>query len=379
MKALALPGRGRFDREIAVLAVPALGALLADPLLSLVDTAFVGHLGAAALGALGVAVAAFEVVFFAFTFLEYGTTARVARAVGADDREGASRAAITALVLAAACGMVVALLLGWGAEAVVRAMGASAEVRTGAAWGTVAAQWLGAGLFVYLLTVRHRVRLGIHLALPDRAETAAFLRAAAHLAVRSGSLLAVFTLATAVAAQVSDAAVAAHQVVFQVWLFLALGLDALAVAGQAMVGARLGAGNGGDARAVADRLLVLGLGLGLVLAALVAAVAPTLPWWFTADPRVVSRVRSVYWLLVAAQPVGAVVFVWDGVFLGAGDFAYLAAATGGCSAAAAGLLLAVLPKGWGLPGVWWAILALIVLRGLTLAVRRVASAGPLGG
>jgi putative MATE family efflux protein len=248
----------------------------------------------------------------------------------------------------------------------------------GAAWGTVAAQWLGAGLFVYLLTVRHRVRLGIHLALPDRAETAAFLRAAAHLAVRSGSLLAVFTLATAVAARVSDAAVAAHQVVFQVWLFLALGLDALAVAGQAMVGARLGAGNGGDARAVADRLLVLGLGLGLVLAALVAAVAPTLPWWFTANPRVVSRVRSMYWLLVAAQPVGAVVFVRDGVFLGAGDFAYLAAATGGCSAAA-GLLLAVLPKGWGLPGVWWAILALIVLRGLTLAVRRVASAGPLGG
>jgi Na+-driven multidrug efflux pump len=113
MKALALPGRGRFDREIAVLAVPALGALLADPLLSLVDTAFVGHLGAA-LGALGVAVAAFEVVFFASTFLEYGTTARVARAVGADDREGASRAAITALVLAAACGMVAALLLGWG-------------------------------------------------------------------------------------------------------------------------------------------------------------------------------------------------------------------------------------------------------------------------
>lgn len=433
-------GRGPHDREIAALAIPALGALAADPLLSLVDTAFVGRLGAASLGALGVAVAAFAVVFQAFTFLEYGTTSRVARAVGAGNAGGAARATATALGIALASGAAAALALAALAGPIVGVMGASAEVRggataylriralalpgvlvvraaagayrgyqdtrtpflvvaglnvvnlvldpvlifgldmgiAGAAWATVGAQWLGAAAFLALLLGRDREKWGIRLTGGDAGEVGAFLRAAGQLALRSGALLAVFTMATAVAARVADAAVAAHQVIFQVWLFLALALDALAIAAQALVGRLLGSGDRSAARAVADRLLMVGATVGFGFAGLLAVASPWLPGWFSDDPDVIGAMRSVYWWGALMQPPAALVFVWDGVFLGAGDFAYLAAATGAAAAAAGALLALVLPLGWGLPGVWWGIAVLVGVRAVTLAWRRLSPRSPLG-
>ncbi|MDH3399104.1 MAG: MATE family efflux transporter, partial [Acidimicrobiia bacterium] len=89
-----------YDRRILRLAVPALGALAADPLVSLVDTAFVGRLGATELGALGVNAAVFSLAFVLFNFLAYGTTPLVAAAWGERDREGAGRVIMQAIGLA---------------------------------------------------------------------------------------------------------------------------------------------------------------------------------------------------------------------------------------------------------------------------------------
>ncbi len=189
-----------------------------------------------------------------------------------------------------------------------------------------------------------------------------------------------FTYATAIVTRVgtpSSTPVAAHQVAFQVWLFLALAVDSLAIAAQALVGRHRGAGDPSATREVADRLAFLGLVVGLVLAAVVAAVRPWLPGWFTAEAEVAAAIGGIYWFLVAGLPLSALVFVWDGVFLGAGDFGYLAGATFGAALVGVGLLSLVLPFGWGLAGVWWAIGALMVARILTLVWRRSSRSGPL--
>jgi MATE family multidrug resistance protein len=430
--------RSPHDRAIAALAVPALGSLIADPLLSLVDTAFVGRVGSDALAGLGVSAAVFGVAFFVFNFLEYGTTTEVARAVGGRDLPGAGRATITAAVMATIAGLGVGLLLVVFAGPVTGLLGADGAVQSeavtyvmiralaapavllvrsahgsyrghqdtrtpflvtlgingvnlvldpllifgadlgvaGAAWATVIAQWIGAVAFL-VLAARGQDRYGLRGAKPVGAEVRAFLRIGRDLAIRSGSLLATFTLATAVATRVSDDAVAAHQILSQVFIFLALAVDALAIAAQALVGKAVGEERSGGTVALADRLLAVGIVVGAGLALLLAALQPVLGGIFTDDAAVLAQVDAAYWLLVLIQPIGAVVFVWDGVFIGVGDFAFLATAMVLSSAVACGLLLLVLPLGWGLAGVWWALVALMVVRTLTLGWRRVAGASPL--
>ncbi len=412
------------DREIARLALPALGALAADPLVSLVDTAFVGRLGADELGALGVASALFAVAFFVFNFLAYGTTPLVAQAVGRGDRDDAGRTVVAALLTASVLGILVLAVLeaaavplldlmgaegGVAAEALtylrIRALAAPAvlvvlaghgafrgyqDTRTpmvvtlglsglnlaldpllifglgwgvaGAAWATVAAQWLGAAAFGWLLLVRRRDELGIRLRLPRFARVRRFLAVGGDLVVRTAALVATLTLATAVATRVGTVAVAAHQVAFQLWVFLALVVDALAITAQALAGRHLGAGAPAAARAMARRLLGWGLVGGAALAILMAALAPVLPGWFTDDAAVLAQVRDVYVFVVLLQPVGAFVFVLDGVLMGAAAFRYLAGSTVAAGLAASAVLLAVVPQGWGLAGVWWGIAAMVTVR-----------------
>ena len=81
-----MPWRSPYDREILRLAVPALGALAAEPLYVLVDTAIVGHLGTTQLAALAIAATVLTTAFTVFNFLTYGTTAQVARLHGAGRR-----------------------------------------------------------------------------------------------------------------------------------------------------------------------------------------------------------------------------------------------------------------------------------------------------
>ena len=427
------------DRQIITLAIPALGSLVAEPLLALVDTAFMGRVGTDALGSLGVAGAVFGVAFFVFNFLEYGTTTSVAGAVGRADLAEAGRATVTSLMIAIAAGgcsaavlflartPIVALFVGQGAVrdgaityVAIKAFAAPAVlvVRTGhgayrgyqdtrtplrvalamnginlvldpilifgagwgiagAAWATLVAQYLGAATFVVLL------RRGAHRygtapgTRPARREVRMFLRAGRDLAIRSGALLAAFTVATGAAARVSDTVVAAHQVLFQLFVFLALGLDALGIAGQAMVGRALGRGDRALAREVSDRAAGMGAIAGLAVAALMVGLAPFVPGWFTGDPAAREAIRTGYLILAGLQPLAAVVFVWDGVFIGAGDYGYLAVTTAAASAVALLVLFSVVPLGWGLPGVWWGLGVLLAGRGLTLGWRRLDRSGPL--
>ncbi len=417
------------NREILALAIPALGALAADPLASLVDTAFVGRLGADALGALGVTSAVFAVAFFIFNFLAFGTTSLVAQAVGAGDAGAASRTVVGALITGLVLGMAALAVLELAAVPILDLMGAGGSVaepaltylriralatpavllilaghgafrgyqdtRTpllvalglnlinvvldpilifgldwgiaGAAWATVAAQWIGAVAFLALLAGPAGRRLGIVAAWPRLRRLGRFFTVSRHLLVRTAALVATLTMATAVATRVGTVDVAAHQVAVQLWVFLALVVDALAIAAQALIGRYLGSGQPATARLVGARLLRWGLGGGLVLLAGMAALWPVLPGAFTTDPEVAARVRDVYVFVVLMQPINAVVFVWDGVAMGAAAFGYLAGATAAAAVAGSVVLLLTLPLGWGLAGVWWGITALMGVRLVTLA------------
>mmetsp|Transcript_17433 Transcript_17433/g.52263 ORF Transcript_17433/g.52263 Transcript_17433/m.52263 type:complete len:588 (-) Transcript_17433:751-2514(-) len=117
----------RYDKEILALAIPALFSVLLDPLLSLVDTAIVGRLGAAQLGAVGLATLVFNFSAFLFSFLMVVTTPRVAAAVANDNKPEASRATAQGLQVGLAIGVVAAVALWYGAPALVSAMSGGAD------------------------------------------------------------------------------------------------------------------------------------------------------------------------------------------------------------------------------------------------------------
>ncbi|GAA2721003.1 MATE family efflux transporter [Cellulomonas aerilata] len=384
------PRRGRpdraLDRRILALAVPALGALVAEPLFVLVDSAVVGRLGTAPLAGLALASTVLLTVVGLCVFLAYATTAAVARRLGAGDVRGALTLGVDGMWLAAGLGTVLAVALVLTAPWVVTALGARGDVTgqavaylrwsapglpgmllvlaaTGALRGlqdTRTPLWtaaggavvnavlnvalvLGAGLGIAgsglgtaltqlamgavltVVVVRGAVSAGASVA-PALGGVVAGARAGAPLLLRTLSLRAAILLTAVVATGLGPAALAGHQVVAAVWGLTAFALDALAIAAQALVGRSLGADDVTATRAVLHRTLQWGTGTGVVLGVAVAASAWALPAAFTDDPAV--RSAATAGLLVAAlfMPVAGWVFVLDGVLIGAGDGRYLAAA-----------------------------------------------------
>jgi putative MATE family efflux protein len=417
------------DREILRLAVPAFGALVAEPLFLLTDSAIVGRIGTTALGGLGVASQALTALVNVSIFLAYGTTAAVARQLGAGRRPEAIRQGIDGLWLAAGIGLAV-LALAWPlAPQIVRVFGASPEVSAGAvtylrislfgapsmllvlagtgvlrglqdtrtpllvavaayaanivlnatfvlglrwglagsACGTVIAQSAAAAAYLVVVT-RGARRAGVWLGM-DLAGLRAAATAAAGLFLRTLALQVVLLVTTAVAARQSDAAIAAHQIAFRVWTLLALALDAIAIAGQAITGRCLGAGDAAAARAATNRMIGWGAVYGIVFGLLVLAARPLLPGLFAAAPPVRALLLAVLLVVAAQQPVAGVVFVLDGVLIGAGDQRYLAVA-GVIS------LAVFLPAAWlvhaqhrGLVALWLAYSLWLVARFVTLVLR----------
>jgi len=367
--------RSVHDREILRLALPALGALAAEPTYLLVDTAIVGHLGTRQLAALALAATVLGALVALCNFLAYGTTAQVARLHGAGEQQRAGQLAAQALWLALAIGVALALaclafahpimdVVGGGGEAAddaARYLRLSAaglpcallalagqgflrgigDLRTplvilvaanvanvvlevvlvyglglgldGSALGTVAAQLgMGAAFAVLLLRAPASSRRPVGALLWRLGSMGG------DLVIRTGSLLAAFTLAGAVLARTGEDALAAHQIAFQLFLFIALVLDAVAIAGQVIVGRMLGAGDADAAWAAARRMVVWSLVVGVAFTGLLAALARVLPRAFSSDPAVLDRAAELWPLFALLIPPGAVVFALDGILIGGG-------------------------------------------------------------
>jgi putative MATE family efflux protein len=412
------------------LALPAFGALAAEPLYVLADTAIVGRLGTRPLAGLAVAGIVLTAAFAVFNFLAYSTTAGVARFVGAGDRRRAAELGVDGLWLALGLGTALALLGLVAGSGIIDAMGASSrahpyaltylrisllgvpmllvslagagylrglqDTRTtlvvavganalnlalevvfvfglgwgiaGSAWGTVIAQTGAAAAYVAIVASTARAAGAARR--PRRAGIRAVAVVGGPLVVRTASLLLVFLAATALAARQGDRDVAAHQIAYQVLLFLALSLDALAIAGQAMVGRLLGASDAAQARAAARRLLEWGVAVGVAFAVLLGAATPWLAAVFTDAPGVQDLATQLLVIVALLQPLNALVFVLDGVLIGAGDQRYLAgamlAATFLGFVPAAGLVVGLHA---GVVALWAALTCWFAARALGVGVR----------
>jgi putative MATE family efflux protein len=411
------------DRRILALAVPALFTLAVEPLYVLVDTAIVGRLGTVPLAGLALAATVLTTLLWAFNFLSFGVTTRVAWETGAGDKRAASGVAVQALWLAVVIGAALAVAVSIATRPLAAVLGGEGETlevavtylrvsalsmpaalimitsngvfrgwsdtRTplrvvlvsnvanvvlellfvygfdwgvaGSAWGTVIAQWLAAAWFLGLIGAAVRAT-GAALR-PALEEAWRLVRIGRHLVIRTGALLAALALATAAAGRVGTSALAGHQIAQQMFVLLALVVDALAVAAQALVGTAAGAG---DERTAADdtrRLLRLAVVVGGALTVAIIALSPVIPHLFSSDRRVIDAATvALFWLGVMQVP-GAVTFVLDGVLMGRSDFGFVKWATVGALVVYAPIALFVFTRpDSGLGLVWGGLVAWVSVR-----------------
>jgi putative MATE family efflux protein len=237
----------------------------------------------------------------------------------------------------------------------------------GSAWGTVIAQ-LGMAAAYLVVVLRGARRHGASLR-PDAAGIMACAQAGVPLLVRTLSLRAILMIATAVAARLGDADIAAHQIILSLWSLLAFALDAIAIAGQAIIGRYLGAGDVRGARDACRRMVEWGIAVGVVLGLLVVLTRPAFLPLFTGDPAVKDAALPALVIVAVSQPVSGIVFVLDGVLMGAGDGPYLAWAMLLTLAVFTPVALFVPAVGGGLTALWAAMTLMMTVRMLTLWFR----------
>jgi putative MATE family efflux protein len=392
----------------------------------LADTAMVGHLGTPQLAGLALAGTLITGTFTLFNFLTYGTTAQVARLHGAGEEEAAGRIAAQALWVSTGIGVVLLALLAGLAVPLVRLMGGEgrtgelavtymriaalglpfalialagqgylrgvSDLRTpllivvasnaanvvlglvfiygfgwgiaGSAWGTVVAQaGMGAAFVRALLAAPADSRR------PALDRMRPLFAIGAQIFLRTASLYASFLVASGVLARVGSASLAANQIAFQLWIFLGLMLDAIAIAGQVIVGRALGAGDVEGAYAAARRMIELSFLGGAVFGLLLLALTDVIPRAFTSDPAVIERTKEVWPIFALMQPFNGAVFALDGILIGAGDTRFLMWGMLAASGVFIPVALASLAFGWGIVGVWAGIAGLIAVRLATCGVR----------
>lgn len=427
------------DRSIARLAIPAFGALLAQPLFLLVDAVIVGTLGTEQLAGLGAASTIFGAVVGLCIFLSYAATAAVARLLGSGDRAGALSQGVDGMALGVGLGIVLGVISFAFAEPLITLLGTSAEVtpyavtylrivsiaypavlgvlaavgvlrglqdtRTtlyvtlvmvatnlvldlvfilGFGWGiagSAAATGIAEliGLVAYagiLLRTAHRAGVTI---IPSGIGVVRSARDGAPLFVRSAALRGVLVIAAAVAARLGDAELAAYHVTVTLFFALALALDAVAIAGQALTGKSLGSGEVRESRVIARRIVWWSVWLGVALSLVILALRPWLPGWYGDDAQVAALISSALLVLALLQPLSGVVFALDGVLIGAGDTRWLAWAQIAVFMAFLPAAWLVLVNSWGLDALWWALGWFLFVRAVLLVWRARGSAWLITG
>ncbi|MEP7202106.1 MAG: MATE family efflux transporter [Ilumatobacteraceae bacterium] len=419
MESPTFNSRRELDRRIIRLAIPALGTLAIEPLYVLVDTAIVGRLGTPQLAGLAIASTILLTVISMTASLEYGITPDVAFAHGAGREDEARDVATAALRLAVIIGLPMGAVVAAAADPLVRLLGGRGDVLgyavtylriscvglpfvlvtyvghgvmrgvndlrkplqivllanvanvileiiavygldlgvAGSAWSTVFVQACAAMMFLRVLRP-HRGG-----GRPTAERMRRLLRSGIHFAVRSIAMFAVWNTATAVAARVDTPTLAAHQVLIQLFTFLALMLDALAIPAQSLVAGALGRSDTNEALLVGRTSNRLSLWCAVALAVVLAALSPVLPHVFSSDPAVHARLTAGLLILAVMQFPGAIAFAFDGALIGAHDERWLARQAiinllGFAPLAIATLLYPRL----GLAGLWGAQLVWMTLR-----------------
>ncbi|OKL50515.1 MATE family efflux transporter [Boudabousia marimammalium] len=374
------------DKQILGLALPALGALIVEPLMVLADSAMVGHLGTNPLAGLALGSTIMLTIVGLFIFLAYTTTAVASRQLGAGDEAGAIRSGVEGIWFAGFLGLLMAPLMwllaptvvGWfspepavfiHAVAYVRwgspgllgmflVLGGTGALRglldnrspmyvsvggailnvifnatliygfdmgvAGSAAGTSLAQTLMAVALTVLIS-RGARRHGVSLR-PTFHGARAVGAAGAPLMARTAALRAAFLLTTWAATSAGAVPLAGHQITIALWGLGSYGMDALAIASQALIGHGLGTGSSERIRQVLRRCLTWGWWIGSAVGVIFLVLSPVLPWLFTQDQPVFWPTTVALIICGLSQPMTGYVFILDGVLIGANRTKYLAVA-----------------------------------------------------
>lgn len=427
-------------RELLRLSIPALGALAAAPLYVLADTAVVGrHLGTSALGGLGVAAATLLFGYGLCIFLAYGTTAYVARLTGAGNHQQAVSQAVQGLWLALGIGLGMVAIGVPLADQIVGALGATGEVANHAstyleisllgapglllmlagtgyfrgikdnvrplqvavgtallnltveiilivgfnyglgasALATVIAQWTGASC--YLIWIGREVRLQDVSLWPHPEAIRRIIAISGPLFFRNLLLTSVGLAGTSAATRIGRIEVAAHQVAFEIWMTMALIMDAIAIAAMAMVGDRLGAGDPESARRIGRRAISWSIGMGLIIAPVLVLSRSEIAQIFSNDPEVVALTTFLLVHVGLMAPLGGVAFALDGILIGAGDQAFLAKAMAVAATVTVTAMTTARFLDLGIGWLWVTIWILILLRSALSVIRFIGTSWQVVG
>ncbi len=417
------------DRDILRLAVPAFGSLVAAPLYILTDTAIVGRIGTPELAGLALASAVLLTLVNLLVFLAYGTTGAVGRAIGAGDEDRAANLGMQSMWLGLLLGTIIAAVLAFaatpllelfqaedevieyattylrvsciGVPALLASMAGTGYLRglqdtttplavavgtavlngaievwfvfgldwgiAGSAWSTVIAEFIAAAAYAYMVVSAVRGR-GTRLA-PSLTQMWAASRGGLSLVARTAALRGAFILAVVIAATKGTTALAAHEIAIQIWMTLALALDAVAIAGQALVARHLGAGDLTTARSASARMLQLAITFGIATGLILALGAHPLARLFTGDASVVDLTAFLLIHVALMQPIAGHVFALDGILIGAGDLSFLAKAMWISTLVFAGAALAVWTTDLGIGWLWASLTLFMLVRSATLHMR----------
>lgn len=425
--------------EIITLALPALGALALDPLLSLIDTAFVGRIGVQPLAGVGLSTLVLNISFSIFNFLSISTTPLLAQALHSPDTDAPSRVLSASLIVACTLGTLSAALLLNYPHRILAALGATPDALpfavdylrarayasplalmsfvcngalralrdlqtpffialaanflnilldvlfifrlslgvTGAALATTISQILAAIVMIVVLIRRNHLHLRDLCRVPAITEMKPLLSAGFLLSIRTLSLLATVAYATATAAALGAVRLAAYELCRQLWVFHATILDAFAASAQALVASAVAAGNRLDARRIADRTLLLSALAGAVLGLAAVLAGKSLPGLFTPDVKVRRIATSCIAMAAVCAPLNGAVFALDGILAACADFEYMAAAIAAAAFTACLAISAVRYFAGGVVAIWGGLNVLMIARALVLGVRYVSSRSPI--
>lgn len=417
---------GVINRTIWSISLPAFAALIAEPLMFVVDTAIIGHLGTIELAAVAAGQSVIGAILALSIFLAYGTTATVSRHIGAQDSTGAWALAVSGLWLSVIWGIAIAILVAIFSKSLLApfvsspqtadlarsyllistlgmvgmflflaatgALRGVLDLKTpllvvvvanifnaglallfvyglgwsvpGAAWATVIAQSAG-GFYLASRVVKHANEAGAALA-PNISEIISAAKQGVALIIRSASLQATFLIATMLAAGIGDISLASHRIAISVVTLLAFSLDAIAIAGQTLTGRFLGASDLKSLHAYTKRLMQWGIVTGAIATMTLLGTLQYVPYLFTTDEEVIEALIPVLIAIAALQPISGLVFVLDGILIGASDTKYLAIAM--LISFIAYLPMAYLAQS-NLTYLWLAYCGFIIARLMTLLAR----------
>ena len=419
------------NKEILRLAIPNIISNISVPLLSSVDTALMGRMSAAHLGAVGLGAMIFNFIYWNFGFLRMGTTGLTAQAYGRSDERALVDTLGRAVVLGLAIALVLLLFQGGIAKGSIWALQVSAEqgelveqyfsiriwaapatllsyalmgwffgmqqavypliwvlvvnganillsfyfVREldmgirGVAWGTVAAQYVGLGIGILLLGYRYgAVRRMLSLrGILDGRSFAHFLNINRDIFLRTLLLTFSFALFYNRSSASGSLVLAANGVLLQFVNWMSYGIDGFAYASESLVGKYVGAADRERFDRAVRLTFVWGMGLAAAYALAYGVWGEAMLRIFT-DQEAVLAVALDYWVWMVAFPVlSTPCYLYDGIFIGL----IASKAMRNSMLIAFGVFLGLVFSAgqyWGNHGLWLSLLLFMVMRGLVQGI-----------